>query len=367
MMVIHEGYAIAGQRGCIVNLWEVGVLGLLRQLFLALCGVFIAGCGSGDKARHTAGKVPAAPANMATLEVARSVLLPPGFDYPNGITYGPGGVLYVGSVISGDIVRIAADGAVEKVFTASADVFTGNALRFDPSTGLLWVASSDFLGLEVDGQRVRRPHRVAALDPERGTVVWSAAMPDGGFGNDIALDGAGGVFITDSLRAEVWHLAGPAAPFRSVAKDPAMGPGEIGPAGIARAPAGDLIVGLFSDGALLRISPAGGGAGSSSVTPIELSRPLENPDGIAFAADGRLLLLEGAVGSGDGRLVAVDLDSPAPHAVTTLLSGLHSPLNLSINGDLVALTEGGVRHLLSAQAGLVKPQVFRVLIVNLAQ
>ncbi|HIC81165.1 MAG TPA: gluconolaconase [Kiloniellaceae bacterium] len=290
------------------------------------------------------------------------IALPQGFDYPNGIAGGPQGGLFVGSVISGDILRIAPDGTVARAFEETEDRFAGTALRFDPQSGLLWVASPDFLGQEVNGERVRRPHRIAAVDVAEGRVVWSSAIPDEGFANDFALDGAGGIYITDSIRDRVLHLAGPGAAFETVTSDPLFAPGALGPAGIARLGGGDLVVGLYSEGALLRVRMGDAGA---EVTPLPLARQIENPDGLAVAPDGRLLVLEGAVQSGNGRLLAIDLNASAPLPVETLAEGLDMPLNLTVVGNRVAVTEGRLRHFMLDDPSLGVPTSFRVVFVPL--
>ncbi|MEM8808598.1 MAG: gluconolaconase [Cyanobacteria bacterium P01_G01_bin.38] len=290
--------------------------------------------------------------------------LPSGFAYPNGITTGPDGMLYVGSVTSGNILSVSSDGAITTAFEETDEVFAGTSVRFDPLTELLWVASPDFLGEEVNGEIVRRPHRVAAIDLSNSSIVWSSAMPDEGFANDIALDGEGGVFITDSVRDRILYLSGPGAGFETVAADPLMEPGDLGPAGIAISPDGDLITGLYSDGTLLRVT-LGTDETPAQVTPINLPRSLENPDGLAFAPDGQLLVLEGAAESGNGKLLAVDLSSPEPHTVDVLLDGLESPLNLTVTGDRIAITESRIRHLLVDGPTLTPPEIFRIVTVSL--
>jgi hypothetical protein len=65
-----------------------------------------------------------------------------------------------------------------------------------------------------------------------------------------------------------------------------------------------------------------------------------------FAPDGSLLVTEGAVKSGNGRLLRIDVLSSAtkPKAVETLASNLESPVNLTVVGGEVWVTESRIRH-----------------------
>lgn len=85
-----------------------------------------------------------------------------------------------------------------------------------------------------------------------------------------------------------------------------------------------------------------------------------------FTPDGRLLVLEGAAESGDGKLLAVDLSSPEPHTVDVLLDGIDSPLNLTLTDDSVAITEGQIRHLIVDDPSLTPPETFRVVTIPLS-
>ncbi|NIA70910.1 gluconolaconase [Pelagibius litoralis] len=295
---------------------------------------------------------------------AQSIPLPKGFDYPNGIAVGPEGDLFVGSVTAGHILRVSTDGTTERAFQETDEVFAGTSLRFDTQTGLLWVTSPDFLGQEINGERVRRPHRIAAIDLSQGEVVWSSTIPDQGFANDIALDNKGGIYVTDSIGDRILHLAAPGASFETIADDAFFAPGDLGPAGIVMTPSGDLIVGLYSDGALFRVRLNEVGA---EVVPLNLTRKIQNPDGLAMTDDGRLLILEGAVQSGDGKLLVVDLEGPAPLLVEPLVDGLDMPLNLTVFGNKVAVTEGRLRHFMLDDPSLAKTGPFRVVVVTLEE
>ena len=305
-----------------------------------------------------------APAAASASPRSASVWLPDGFAYPNGVAFTELGSLVVGSVVSGDIATIDLGSAPSVKFPSADRRFAGTALRYDAERGRLWVASPDFLGEEVDGEIRRRPHRLAVMDAESGEVEWSVEMPDAGFPNDIALDGQGGAFVTDTIRGRVLHIREPGASPEIVAEGLESREGNIGPAGIATHEDGSLIVGVYSDGRLLRVRPAASD-GPAEVEEIALDQAIANPDGMAFGPDGRLLVIDGAVESGNGRLLAVDLDGGAPYPVEVLISGLDLPVNLAVRDHLVAVTESRIRHRMVDDPTLLPPERFRLVLFRL--
>lgn len=283
-------------------------------------------------------------ANQA--ETQNAIELPTNFQYPNGITQASNGTLYVGSIVSGQILQIAPDGKQEIFFPGSEDVFAATSLRLDEQRGILWGTSPDFLGVKnADGEIIRRPHRVFALDIRTGKVLRSLLMPNNGFGNDLALDADGGVYITDSFNPQIYYLAPGANQLETWIENELFRPNseKIGLAGIARNSSGITIVGMYSAGKLLKITNQ---PQDSVVEVIPLERQLENPDGMQFTDDGLLLLTEGAMETGDGRLVRIDVLSSAtePKLIETLVSGLESPVNLTTLNRNVWVTESRIRH-----------------------
>lgn len=318
----------------------------MKRSMLALSLAVLISCGVGPTR--------AKPPTSSEATDATRIDLPTGFSYPNGITATPDGTLFVGSTTTGTILRIQPDGSSSVLLEGSDALFAGTALEYDAETGLLWVSSPDFLGTEVNGQKVHRPHRVAVVDPTAATVLWSTEVPESGFINDIALDGSGGVYLTDSTLGCVWHLPKPGAAFERFADSPLLKSAGIGPAGIARGPDGTLFVGLYDKGTLVRISEKG------HVTKLATSATLHNPDGLELSDDGRLLVVEGAVDSGRGRVLAVDLETPAPHRVEVLAEALDTPVNLVRAGSEAIVSESRVRHHMRPELGLRAPKAWQL-------
>lgn len=303
---------------------------------------------------------PAIAQNNTLAKAESPIQLPANFQYPNGIAHASDGTLYVGSITSGQILRIAPDGQTETFFPGNDEVFAATALRLDESRGILWGSSPDFLGTRSpSGEIVRRLPRVFAIDIRSGKVLRVIPMPEGGFSNDIALDPQGGVYITDSTLARIHYLASGTAQLQTWATDERFRAERIGLGGIARQSDGVLIVGHYSNGELFKVTPQPQGKPRVEVIPLE--RRLENPDGMQFAADGSLILTEGAVESGNGRLLRINISEPGtePKPIETLATDLKSPVNLTLAEREVWVTESQIRHrLIPEQADAVPDRFF---------
>ncbi len=290
------------------------------------------------------------------LDEARSVPLPGGLDYPNGVAVGSDGTLYVGSITSGRVMMQRPGRPWTMLFPGSAELFASTSLRLDAARGLLWGASPDVL---TEG-RPARAHRVFALDAKTGAVRHSVVLPDGGFGNDLAVGPDGSVLVTDSRNGRVLRLAPQAARFETVIEDARLrGPANIGVAGIARGQDGRLLLGNFGTGRLYALE-------GRRLRELALPRPIENPDGMWLGADGALWLTEGAVQSGDGRLLRIaEPFAPGARIIETRLSGLESPVNLTALPDgRMWISEARIRHRLIGDRRLPAPTRFRLVAID---
>ena len=292
-------------------------------------------------------------AGLARSETHLGVPLPAGFEYPNGVTHSADGTLYVGSIVEGRILRRSAAGEWSLFFPGSADIYAATSLRLDETRHVLWGASPDFL---VEGRAVR-PHRLFALDARTGKTLRSLTIPDGGFGNDLALEPDGSVLVTDSRNGRLLRLSANSGVFQTVLVDARLrGPAGIGVAGIARAVDGRVALGNFGSGKLFAFE-------GGELREISLPRKLQNPDGLAFDGAGSLLVAEGDVAGGDGKLLRVDTPfAPGVRSLETLMEGLDSPVNLTVPpGGRVWVTEARIRHRMVSAANIRPPTSFRIL------
>ncbi|QYO66761.1 hypothetical protein [Leptolyngbya sp. 7M] len=88
---------------------------------------------------------------------------------------------------------------------------------------------------------------------------------------------------------------------------------------------------------------------------------LENPDGMQFAPDGSLILTEGAMTSGKGQLLRINIFAPGtnPKPIETLASDLQSPVNLTLVGTEIWVTESQIRHrLIPGEEGNIPDRFF---------
>ena len=303
----------------------------------------------------------ATPSMARAVRALEPIALPASFQYPNGISHASDGTLYVGSITSGQILQITPNGQTEIVFSGNDEIFAGTALRLDEPRSILWGSSPDFLGMpDSSGEIVRRSPRIFAIDVRSGNVLQVILMPEGGFGNDLAIDPDGGVYITDSTLACIHYLAPGTSQLQTWVADERFQAEPIGLAGIARRTDGVVIVGNYSSGTLFKVIPQP--EGSPTVEEISLVRSLENPDGMQFAPDGSLILTEGAATNGNGQLLRIDIFSAGitPKPVETLASDLKSPVNLTLVGQEIWVTESQIRHRLIPEQAADVPAVFSV-------
>jgi sugar lactone lactonase YvrE len=289
------------------------------------------------------GAIALSPLHSATARELTPIELPAGFQYPNGIARASNGTLYVGSVTSGEILQIDPNGKIETLFPGNNEVFAATSLRLDEPRGILWGASPDFFGTQPNSKTPPRTHRIFALDVRSGKVKQVIQMPNGGFANDLAIDPKGGIYLTDSLRHRIHYLSPGAEQLQTwVESDRLRSQGQIGLAGIAMSSDGSAIVNQFSNGKMFQVTPQS--QGQVKITEILLERPLENPDGMQFASNGLLLVIEGAVESGNGRLLQINLSVSNPKPVEVIAENLTSPVNLTTAGNEIWVTESKIRH-----------------------
>lgn len=298
-----------------------------------------------------------------------SFQLPGDSFFPEGIALnGETSDIYVGSLSSGDIARIP-DGTARAELLPLADDDLKNG-----AVGMITNAAGDTLFVcdalpdpanATDGAVVA----IDISDPANAAVASTHALPTATdstiFCNDIALDAAGNLYVTDSLGGQILTVSvddigtdGDAAVF--LAADPKLtGPdadSPFGANGIATLADGDgnefLFVVNYSNGTLHRVAiNADGTAGA--LVDVALSNDagdvtLQGADGLKVfdAAAGELVVVENAANS-LSKIALDDAFGAAPTGkVTKISTRLDVPTTFAMDGDTAIVVEGQLDHLL---------------------
>lgn len=261
------------------------------------------------------------------------IILPGNAFYPEGIAKA-GSDLYVGSL---------ANGSVEHSTVTRADTTTliSSDAAIDQAVGLivgddgtLWVCSSNISTGEAP--------TIMGFDRSTGDLVASHAFSgNAGFCNDIAFDGDGNLYATDTLGGRVVRVA--AAELLSNSEpedwstDPilAVPPGQFGLNGIVVD--GDYVYAVtYGNGDLFRISLATGEAEA-----VALPAALSGADGLERLGPNKLLVVEGFLGS----LTQIDVTGTSA-TMQTVASGFDFPSTVAVEGTTAWVVESQLDHLL---------------------
>jgi sugar lactone lactonase YvrE len=297
---------------------------------------------------------------MATAALANSattlerISLPPGGVYPNGITHAEDGTLYVGQITQGSILRRTPDGIWSTLHPGADAIFAGTSLRLDEERNILWGASPDFL---PQGQP--RPPSIFAVDATTGKLLRAVAVTDG-FGNDIAVEPEGSILVTESVGGRLMRLKPGAETFETLLQDNRLThESGIGAGGIALADSGAVAIGNFSSGQLFHYQ-------DGALREIALPRRIENPDGMRFAQDGSLIVLESAADTGNGRVLRIaDPFGAGERQIEVVAENLRSPVNLTVRGNTAYVSESHIRHRITDGLENQTPDGFHVVVVPL--
>ena len=261
---------------------------------------------------------------------AKSILLPDGNRFPESVTSDANGTLYVSSVADGGVLKVASDGAMVSPFLKPGEHGTRSTfgLLADPKRGVLWVASNDARALGAKGPTGTEGAWVKAFDIASGAMKASVRLPGAkALANDVALDGDGSLYVTNTFAPQILRLRPGASEFEVLVENAALSKGLDG---IAFGSDGNLYVNTFMGGELFRIEMRQGVAGQ--VTQLETPRALKFPDGLRAFKDGFLMV------EGSGALSRVEVSGDA--AKIEPLGQFAGPTGVTVVGDRIWVAEG---------------------------
>ncbi|MBA4326620.1 MAG: gluconolaconase [Polaromonas sp.] len=226
--------------------------------------------------------------------------------YPEGVAWSARQATFlVGSIRHGTIARVSPHGRYTP-FIRDAALISSTGLFLDARRNTLWVANGDVGGsVRSSAATQGKLAAVAAYDATTGERKayhrLDPLVPGAHFANDLTLDAAGNVYVTDSFSPVIYRIdsAGKASVF---VQDPRFTGEGFNLNGIVYHPDGYLLVNKHNSGELFRISLSE----PPEITAVQLPEALKGADGMVWRAPGRLTLVQNGEANRAVELVSSD-------------------------------------------------------------
>ena len=285
----------------------------------------------------------AAAATPAMAGPPTTIALPGDTVFPESVTSTSDGTIYVGSIPNGGVMKVApgADKAEPWIKGAAFGTRSIFGVLADEKSGLLWACSNDSTGFGVAGPSTVKGSFLKGFDLKTGEGKVSAQLPgDKTLCNDIAVDAAGGVYVTNSFAPQVLKLSATRDKLDVWATDPLFAPpkGGAGLDGIAFGSDGNLYLDRFSNAALLRLDVKDGAPGKA--TELTASQGLKLTDALRPIEGGKAFLMI----EGRGRLDRVTVSGDSAK-IETLKDDLNGPTGVTPTGAVAWVSEGQLNDL----------------------
>jgi hypothetical protein len=273
----------------------------------------------------------------AATQKVESIPVPGTKAFPESITSTSDGVLFVGRVGDGGIVRVKPRRAESTVFVQPGAAGSRSILGVfaDEASSTLWACSNDLSALGGSAAGNDTWSALKSFDLNTGDAKHSFSLPGSHAScNDITVDGKGSVYVTDSANPTILKLSAGATTFEVFARDSAFSPpqGGAGLDGIAFGTDGNLYVTTYTAGEVLRVEVKDGRA--RRVTKLSGNRHLQFPDALRTLGNNSFLVIEGS-----GRLDRVVIRGDA-FAVTAIHDGFVTPTSVAQIGATAWVSEG---------------------------
>jgi glucose/arabinose dehydrogenase len=294
-----------------------------------------------------------------TVDDQSEVALPNEGAYPESISAGPDGSLYVSSLARGGVWRIQPESETVEEWIAPGAFGTRSTLGVlvDARANLLWVCSNDLSMWRIPGPSQIKGSFVKGFDLTTREATVSARLPgDATLCNDLAIGRDGSLFITNSLAPQILRLRGKGSELEiwiESSKFAQPRTGSPGLDGIAFGDDGNLYVNNFETGDLFRIEVSDGAAGE--ITKLKPSRRLKHPDALRSSGRQTFLTVEGP---GQVARLAVEGDHVD---VRTIKTGITGPTSVILVKGILWITEGQLPHLFEAAKKGAPRLPFRIL------
>jgi len=212
--------------------------------------------------------------------------------YPEGVAWSPSQqVFFVSSIHKGVIGKVDFQGRYT-AFIHDEKLVSSVGLHFDAKRNLLWVAIGDLgTSLRSNPATQGKLAAVAAYDTktgERHAYHDLGRLVEGGhFANDIAIDKAGNVYVTDSFSPVIYRVDTKGTATVFARSDLFKGDG-FNLNGMVYHPDGYLLVAKSNSGEIFRVSIDQ----PSDIRRVKLPQALLGADGLVFRANNRISVVQ---------------------------------------------------------------------------
>jgi sugar lactone lactonase YvrE len=212
--------------------------------------------------------------------------------YPEGIAYNPKtDEIFVSSMRLGTVGAVKPDGTYRE-FAKDPLLVSAVGMHADPERGRLLVCVSDpGVSLKTSPKTQKKIARLLAFDLATGKrkhVVELDKLVDGQhFCNDLTIDGAGNVFVTDSFSPVIYRVDPTYKATVFLKSDTFKGEG-FNLNGIVHHAGDYLLVAKYNDGTIWKIDEKD----SKKMEQVTIAEKLPNADGLLLTGDGELIVVQ---------------------------------------------------------------------------
>ena len=201
-------------------------------------------------------------------------------------------VFFVGSVRHGTIGKVSPDGKYVP-FITDDKLVSSLGILVDDARNTLWVAIADpGVGDRTNPSTQGKLAAVAAYDATTGErrayYDLGSLNPGAHFANDVALDKAGNVYVSDSFAPNIYRI-GTDGQTSIFAQNPVLKDGDgFNLNGIAWHSGGYLLVGKYNSGEIFRIPVSD----PTRIEKVALSKPIKGADGFHLVDSEHLIVAQ---------------------------------------------------------------------------
>ena len=283
--------------------------------------------------------------------------------HPEGVVFDDDGNLYVTSMGRGavDRVRPGADTADPFIAPGSGGLMGAQGGRIDAKRGLLYVCSSHN-GANPHAKKGASALKAFAL--KDGSLQGSWDLPGGAkaYCNDMVVLPSGAVLVTDSLNPEILVLRPGSDKLDVWLKSDKFAGESYALNNLAlEADARTLYIGKLDSGELLRLRLTADEQPAGEPEIIRLPRRIDDPDGIALLAPGKMLICEASVVANRGKISLLEMDGDRARLTPVIENAdLAVPTGVAVHDGKIYVAESQVAALFIPERAKDGLKPFRV-------